>query len=469
MPISPEQIQLARDFEPVLYFTVGERFLPADPKRYLEASSLWRVRPPGTTPDEWGEEAAGEWPKHPMAKAKKVVGLKTEAHDDVTWLGDLLPAPGSGEDRFLSLTGWVDGVRPGVDTETRFADVDGMLAAYSGNPTLGQSQPWYYADVLDAAQIAALANDPPPGLSPALAQKLIGLLDQPTLILYHLFFPAHREELAGCAQVDNGALFGTFAGEWSCVAILLENGRPTHLGLSQRNAGSRDPMDDGTRLGMVVTRWDRVPVIAGFENHPQVAVAAGTHSLYADLDSGGEVSPPSFTSAAPDPSSGSCGDVEQVEALTPPPAPTLTWEPPTDWELALKCIVPVVGWFWAGLELSIFSEPFGVAEVTTANPRDVPPTRNDHGAVVAPSAVPEPAAQHWPTDGVTDPSQFHSDGGRTYPFVVDRAEQAWWPRPDGDGFHGRWGPAVASDPFGRRAGMRVPEFAKLFLGALSQT
>ena len=37
MPVTPEQIQLARDFEPVLYFTVGERFVPADPKRYLDA------------------------------------------------------------------------------------------------------------------------------------------------------------------------------------------------------------------------------------------------------------------------------------------------------------------------------------------------------------------------------------------------------------------------------------------------
>ena len=61
------------------------------------------------------------------------------------------------------------------------------------------------------------------------------------------------------------------------------------------------------------------------------------------------------------------------------------------------------------------------------------------------------------SDGVGDPSQLRAGGGRTYPFVVDRAEQAWWPRPDGDGFHGRWGPAVASDPFGGRAGMGVDD------------
>ncbi len=58
--------------------------------------------------------------------------------------------------------------------------------------------------------------------------------------------------------------------------------------------------------------------------------------------------------------------------------------------------------------------------------------------------------------------------GRRYDFVVGRGTQPWW---TGDfnqgGYLGRWGPRVETDPFGRRAGMRVPAFWRLFFLAFA--
>ncbi|HEY3247756.1 MAG TPA: hypothetical protein VGK88_05640, partial [bacterium] len=59
-------------------------------------------------------------------------------------------------------------------------------------------------------------------------------------------------------------------------------------------------------------------------------------------------------------------------------------------------------------------------------------------------------------------------GTRHYNFIVDRKTQIWWPSDDGTGgYRGRWGPRVASDPFNRRAGMRFPEFWRMFFIGLA--
>ena len=52
--------------------------------------------------------------------------------------------------------------------------------------------------------------------------------------------------------------------------------------------------------------------------------------------------------------------------------------------------------------------------------------------------------------------------------VVERGRQVWWPGDSpGSGYRGRWGPRVANDPFGRRAGMRVPDFWRMFFLAFA--
>ena len=57
--------------------------------------------------------------------------------------------------------------------------------------------------------------------------------------------------------------------------------------------------------------------------------------------------------------------------------------------------------------------------------------------------------------------------GRKYDFIVNRRDQVWWPSDDGTaGYRGRWGQRVTSDPLPHRAGVRFPEFWKMFLIAL---
>jgi hypothetical protein len=54
-------------------------------------------------------------------------------------------------------------------------------------------------------------------------------------------------------------------------------------------------------------------------------------------------------------------------------------------------------------------------------------------------------------------------GGKPNDHLVDRDKQPWWPSDSGlSGYQGRWGTRVESDPFSRRAGMRLPTFWRTF-------
>jgi hypothetical protein len=58
--------------------------------------------------------------------------------------------------------------------------------------------------------------------------------------------------------------------------------------------------------------------------------------------------------------------------------------------------------------------------------------------------------------------------GRRYDFIVDRANQVWWPSDGGEmGFRGRWGQQVTSDFLPRRSGPRFPDYVTMFLKALA--
>jgi hypothetical protein len=60
-------------------------------------------------------------------------------------------------------------------------------------------------------------------------------------------------------------------------------------------------------------------------------------------------------------------------------------------------------------------------------------------------------------------------GQRAYSHLVDRDAQVWWPNMlSNGGFRGRWGPRCSLDPFARRAGMRFPEFWRMFFIAMAK-
>jgi hypothetical protein len=69
-------------------------------------------------------------------------------------------------------------------------------------------------------------------------------LNDPALICYYLFFPGHDDGLAGCVGVPEAREYASFAGEWACVAVVLDRPAtspdyaPKWVGLTNRNIGS---------------------------------------------------------------------------------------------------------------------------------------------------------------------------------------------------------------------------------------
>lgn len=89
------------------------------------------------------------------------------------------------------------------------------------------------------------------------------------------------------------------------------------------------------------------------------------------------------------------------------------------------------------------------------------------GKVVHPKglALTEPGAElvEWRAD------EYVQIAARRYGCLVERGARVWWPSLDGRrGYCGSWGPCLADDPVGRRAGMRFPEFWRMFFLALAK-
>ena len=107
-PPTADQLQLIRDFEPVLFFHGGdatvpeERFFPSDAKRYLERCALWKATTPFLTPGDWGT--------NPVVERDKLGALPDEG---AVFLGKGLPSgpfdflvTSSEQECFLDLAGW---------------------------------------------------------------------------------------------------------------------------------------------------------------------------------------------------------------------------------------------------------------------------------------------------------------------------------------------------------------------------
>jgi hypothetical protein len=127
------------------------------------------------------------------------------------------------------------------------------------------------------------------------------------------------------------------------------------------------------------------------------------------------------------------------------------------------------------LELPATSESTRIEEppASPSEPqKDFPPEDGDFGMIIHPPNFTPPdagATNHasWPTTDAV------SIDNRMYTIIVDRTNaneqdrQVWLPGSGGHrGYEGRWGLRVSGDPFGRRAGLRFPEFVEMFLVGL---
>lgn len=269
---------------------------------------------------------------------------------------------------------------------------------------------------------------------------------------------------------------GCHAGDWQCVALLLEGdgtGVPGsftpkffgHTGL--RPATPRPHGFDGEeRTVMKVGAWRAgsptapvQPEVIG--DHPRFYVARGSHSLYTTP---GQHDVPPYPHSEP----GQCGRFDAPPSL-PGGDSSPTPVGPVVAKLVvgglLGALVPAIIAAWIELVASA-----GGGFLPDEGPGDPPnpdqaPAAGD-GRTVKPTNLTVP-------DAGADVQDWRSQeglllNGRTYGFVVDRASQVWWPSDDlQDGFRGRWGQRVIDDPVPRRCGPKFPEYWKMFLTAVA--
>ena len=486
VPIGPttDAETLARQFEPVLFFSANEQFFPADAKRYVERCALWRAQAPFDAKDSWGGKG-GPFPRAPIIDYGKISAL---AGEPGTPLDSATLIDNQGEERFFDLKGWMDAARmpepkvtatskntfskrDTIDTVYNKADADG------GDQKLRDSRFWYHAELIAADRLRRLlATVRAPDLV-----KVYDTLQNAALLNYYFFYPAHDESLAGCTNTA-GVEFGGCAGQWGCLSLLLERAdttrdyRPSYIGTSARLlaapsmpvAQAADDDDTAKRTVMTVNAFGKATLNDG---HPRIFVAKGTHALY--------LAPGSFAVAYPNESHPNfCGG---FEGNPPPPAQPEThladnplaaqglfWAKVAAGSSLLGALGAAAGAIWGIVEYAEANH--GLNVVGTGSPADNPAPdvagSAGSGKTVQPAGVTVPDAggdvQNW-----TSARNLTIDG-RRYDFIVDRSTQPWWP---GDfnqgGYMGRWGPRVETDPFGRRAGMRFPAFWRLFFLAFA--
>lgn len=482
MANDPDLVKLIRRFEPVLYFHPAERFFPGDAKRYIERCALWRAEP---VPDTNGVLALDEkegwggktqpFPRQPMIARGKISAMPGEAAAQ----GDTELATMQGasftflestadDERFLDPAGWASSVDVTAASEHRGANLDALAADYADDGPLEAERFWYHCEFIGQQRLRAIMAAKPGGLD---MSTMFARLENPALLCYHLFFPGHDEPLDGCEGFGGGSEFGSFAGAWACIVVLLERDqvqpnfqgfRPSRIGVTSRNVGVLQDLDGERRVGMTVHDWG---LLTRVESHPRLFVALGTHSLYLKE---GVVEATPFTPGGIDVSRQNCGHVEDLDEVL-----RGVTEPPGEWNdavLALKIASSILT-FGIGLAWTIPEiPPFGTAPPNPSSPQvDRPPEPGAFGRVVRskglvlPNAAEEAQAVDWRADEVTL-------AGRAYNFVIDRDEQVWWPPREGKrGYTGRWGPRVTHDPNTRRTGMLCPDFVTMFVSALAKT
>ena len=460
---------LAKRFEPILYFHSAEKFFPSNAQRYIEKCALWRTQSQFDVKDSWG----GKGTPFPRAPLIDYADIATVAGEPGTFLGDnLVNTPA--EERFLDLSGWKDAAgmdEPKVTAASKNTYSNrGAVATRYDSGDLTDSRFWYHVELFDNARLRRLLSTV---RAPNLVKVLDSLKKDAALLCYYLFFPAHEEgPVPGCTNVE-AMEFGSFAGDWLCIALLLEKDAdaklaPSFIGLSGRGTYASSPPrgqasdsdDMAGRSRMMVLPFSTSETIS---EHPKVFVANGTHSLYPMAGTFAVTYGP----GAP----GQCGLVEPFDphaddpALSAPAAFGLKLIATGMLGSVLGPLALVLGAIAATLEGVWPPHGLDVVGELVDGPDDVTGSPGS-GKVVGPEnlAVPDGGSdlQAW----LSKPSA--TIGGKPYESLVDRDKQTWWPSDSGaSGYQGLWGPRVESDPFARRAGMRFPTFWRTFFLALA--
>jgi hypothetical protein len=459
--------KVMRRFEPILFFHPEETFFPVDAKRYIERAQLWKAATPPDDPTGWTS----------VTPAGKVAAASGEPGSYPFGM----PLGADGDNRFLELGGWTDGdgthetdVTPA--NTNRYADRDEIAKIY--RTTLAASRFWYHAELFDGQRLNHAA-----GRSDLDLTRILKRFTNPRLLCYYFFYPAHQQSVGagGCENVEAREV-SSHAGDWQCVAVLLEGDSassleglaPRFLGITGSRPAATGPEEapeyaphasDADGLTVIkVQKWGSGLELTG--EHPRFFVARGSHGMYTapgehDVD-------PYDSASAPR----QCGTQDTPGVAVPADFP----EPGSPWiPAAIIAKLLTSGAFPLGLLgglTAIVAEVFTLPGFGTSAPVATPPNPDATPAEAGRGKTLRPAGLAVPGAG-PDVADWQSRralvlNGRTYDFVVDRETQKWWPGDDGEqGFFGRWGQHVAGDRLPRRAGPRFPDYARMFLEALA--
>ena len=185
---APKALELAKRFEPILYFHAAEMFFPANAKRYIEKCALWRAQSQFDVKDSWGGKGA-PFPRAPLIDYTGIAAVNGEPGQ---FLGDSLLNTAS-EERFLDLSGWKDAAgmaEPKVTAASKntYSNRAAVATRYDSGD-LADSKYWYHVEVFENARLRRL-------LSTVRAPNLVKVLDSrmnAALLSYYFFFPAHDE------------------------------------------------------------------------------------------------------------------------------------------------------------------------------------------------------------------------------------------------------------------------------------
>jgi hypothetical protein len=509
-PIVYEQDnEFIRAFEPILYFAPGERFFPADAKRYLERCALWNTVDPFTSHDSWHPPGG---PVGPIVDSGKISAKDGEAG---TFLGQQGPGgslpflvPDPKDERFLDISGW--GQPPGPANSFQFADLDRIEELYSSptaDPLLKDSRFWYHAEVFDMVRLRTLmaAGNSPANFPDIFSAHFSGNSDF-KLICYYLFFPGHDEPLENCAPDDHAEKFCSYAGEWACIAILVEGKTtanpvgppsvmytPTTIGLTGRNVGDTGFRGGEERVKMRTLEFNTLNVVSPpmtqgetvRRAHPRLFVAKGTHSIY---EAGFPLPVPVPFFAPEDPAFAFCGATETLgksyedlkDELNDATDDVWVDDPEVFWTKFVINIVWAVTEWIAGGGGGFDGVATGTPDQFDNPPKDEPGAAS-FGAIVHPAGVDPPNGGltvdkfPWQSTLSNEPALEHKVGNRLYSLRVNRTDanakvrQVYWPGIQGHiGYTGRWGQRVTNDPQTRRAGLKFPEFWVEFMNAFAK-
>jgi hypothetical protein len=472
-PPTADQVNLIHRFEPILFFDPGERFFPSDAKRYLEHCAQWTATTPFLTTSDWSK-------KQDAGKLVAVAGEAPVAGGTAVFAGDLTSA--ANEELFLEMDGWRPAEPPDLPEDSRYANLDRIAERYAdANDPLSKSRFWYHAEFFDHMRLGKLFRGVADGGGRDFRTLFRGFdnpaakLNLPSLICYYLFFSGHDEGLTPCEGIAPARRYASFAGDWACVTVLLDQDTPEgayspkFLGLTARNIGVIQRVGEEVRVGLRIFSWsDSLPKLG---DHPRIAVAKGSHALYLPTEAPEAVKP--FTSV--DQARNSCGGAAPV---------THAFKEPVYGQDVLGVFVAKIlagaalggplGAL-AGLIFAIAEEPYeGDPFTETIPPPSATPVTDTFGTTgdvvhpegSRPAEVPlgSPRSHEWPKEALTL-------NGRVYDVFVDREKQGMWPGdPDfPKSYPGRWGPRVVLDPEPRRAGMKFPNFWRIFFDVLVES